>query len=176
MTTSLPMLKPYQVPTELRKIMQDAKNDELVERKEVEKRSANFIIRSAEEIGCNEAKIKENDNQYLDDILKKLGLLSKPLNVIRLGKPNDAGKRPIKVVMANKNDKQQVMGNLRKLKGTEQEFGKISITDDYTGNERERIKKFHLLAKEKSEKSESSIFKVRGNPKNGLRLVEILRK
>ena len=164
--------KALQVPTEIKKIMQDAKNEEKVEQQEIERRSANFIIRGAEEIGRNEEKIKDNDNDYVSDIFKKLGVSAKPLNVIRLGKRNDAEKRPIKVVMNNKSDKQKVMTNLRRLKGTESEFGYISITDDYTANEREQIRKFSAMAKDKTEKSTSSTYKVRGNPKNGLRIVE----
>ena len=65
------------------------------------------------------------------------------------------------------------MSNLCKLKGSEREFGKISITDDYTASEREQIRKFSQLAKEKTETTEGKLFKVRGTPKNGLRVVEI---
>ena len=32
------------------------------------------------------------------------------------------------------------MANLNKLKDTEEEFGKIRITDDYTNTEREQIR------------------------------------
>ena len=75
--------------------------------------------------------------------------------------------------MPNKASKLSVMSNLRKLKGTEKEFGKISLTDDYTATEREQIRKYSQIAKEKTEQSESSVFKVRSTPKNGLRVVEI---
>ena len=61
-------------------------------------------------------------------------------NYIRLGNPNAKKKRPLKVVMENKYEKGKVMLNLRQLKGTEIEFGKISVTEDHTIEERQEIK------------------------------------
>ena len=89
---------------------------------------------------------------------------------------NETERRPIKVTMKNTADKHKVMDNLRLLKGTTHEFGRISITDDYTKTQREQIKKYSQMAKEKSDQSEEFIYKVRGNPKNGLRLVKFTRK
>ena len=62
---------------------------------------------------------------------------------MRLGeakKENEPGRRPIKIVMKSKEDKDKVMKNLGRLKGTERYFGKISVKDDYTTNEREQIR------------------------------------
>ena len=169
--SKLSYAKVLQVPAEVRKIMQEAKNDEKIEQNEIERRQPNFIIHGAEEFGRNEEKIKDNDNEYISDILTKLGVTAKPLNVVRLGQRNESEMRPIKVVMKSKTDKQMVMANLRRLKGTTEEFGKISITEDYTVSQREQIKKFALLAKEKNNESGDFVYKVRGDPKNGLRLV-----
>lgn len=69
-----------------------------------------------------------------------------------------------------------VMENLRKLKGTEYLFGKISITDDYTKTERELIKQKVDEAKEKSKNDSTRIFKVRGTPKTGLTIIGFKRK
>ena len=63
------------------------------------------------------------------------------------------------------------MKNLGLLKGTEQEFGKISVTEDYTVLEREEIKKFSIKAKEQQKNDPTRIYKVRGDPKNGLRII-----
>ena len=60
-----------------------------------------------------------------------------------------------------------VMNNLKRLKGKEESFGKISITDDYTTSEREEIKRWVKKAKEKSSEDPDKIFKVRGDPQNG---------
>ena len=63
---------------------------------------------------------------------------NKPEGIARLGKPNETNKRTMKIVMNIKQDKERVMVNLKKLKDTEEEFGKIRITDDYTNTEREK--------------------------------------
>ena len=68
------------------------------------------------------------------------------------------------------------MVNLNRLKGSVEEFGRISITEDYTNSEREQIKSWVTKAREKSEQDPENIYKVRGNPKNGLRLVSFTRQ
>ena len=42
--------------------------------------------------------------------------------------------------MKNKQVKERVLVNLNRLKDTVEEFGRISVTDDYTNSEREEIK------------------------------------
>ena len=73
--------------------------------------------------------------------------------------------------MESKQEKIKVLSNLKKLKGTEDEFGKISITEDFTETERGEIKRWVLKAKEKSAQDPDKLFKVRGDPKNGMRLI-----
>ena len=41
--------------------------------------------------------------------------------------------------MKTMQENESILVNLRLLKGTVDEFGKISVTDDYTTNEREQI-------------------------------------
>ena len=59
------------------------------------------------------------------------------------------------------------MTSLRHLKGTEETFGKISVTDDFTVTERQKIKDFAEKAREQSKQDISRVFKVRGDPKTG---------
>ena len=66
--------------------------------------------------------------------------------------------------------------NLNRLKDTVEEFGRISVTSDYTNSEQEEIKNWIKKAEEKSGQDPENVFKVRGNPKNGLRLVVFVRK
>ena len=73
--------------------------------------------------------------------------------------------------MKSEAEKDKVMRNLRKLKGTEELFGKISITSDYSSNDREMIKDKVKEAKKQQEENPWRIFKVRGDKKNGLRIV-----
>ena len=68
------------------------------------------------------------------------------------------------------------MKSLGRLKGTERYFGKISVKDDYTSNEREQIRKLTDQANEKSESSSDRTYKVRGNSKNGWRIVSFPKK
>ena len=163
------------VPAELRKIMRDAKNDDKVEENEQEKRASNFIIHGAEEFGEDVESSKKIDTEYIEDILKHLGLDAKPDSVIRIGDSKKSSSRPIKVVIKSKMDRKAVMSKLNRLKGTEEEFGRISVTEDYTQTEREMIKTWNAKAKEKSAADKVYSYKVRGDPKNGLRLVRFKR-
>ena len=51
----------------------------------------------------------------------------------------------------------------------------VSITDDYTATERQLIKDFVNKAREQGRQDASKIFKVRGDPKNGLRIVSFTK-
>ncbi len=164
------------VPAEIKKIMRDVKNDEKVEDKEMEKRSKNFIIHGAEEIGDDADEVKKNDTKYIKDILRKIGVRNDPESVERLGKSNEKRQRTMKVVMKSDDDKEEVLSNLRKLKGTEDDFGKISITNDYTKSESDQIRAMADKAKEQSTSNKDRICKVRGDPKNGLRIVSFAKK
>ena len=68
------------------------------------------------------------------------------------------------------------MKNLGRLKGTERFFGKISVKDDYTTQERENIRQLTDRAKMQSNENPDRIFKVRGDSKNGWKVVSFLRK
>ena len=46
---------------------------------------------------------------------------SQPESINWLGRPNETNRRTIKIVMKSKTDQENVMANLRKLKGTEEE-------------------------------------------------------
>ena len=167
--------KVLEVPAEVRKVLQEVKNDEKVEKSEQEKRSQNFIIHGAEEIGENSEEIQSNDNQYIKDILKKLSVKAEAKSVTRLGQPNEKKMRVLKVVMKTEAEKDSVMANLRKLKGTEEEFGKISVTRDYTSSERDQIKEYTTKAAKQNEEDPTRVYKVRGDPKNGLKIISYKR-
>ena len=111
------------MPKEVRRILQETQNDEKIEIAEQEKRSQNIIIHGAEEFGNNEDEIKNNDEGYINDILKHLKLKSKPSEVTRLGKPNGKNCRVLKVVMPSKIAKENIMKSLNLLKDTKDYFG-----------------------------------------------------
>ena len=152
------------------------KNDDKIEESEAEKRSKNIIIHVAEEIGDNTEEIKKEDDGYVKEILKILGVKNTPASVTRLGNANDKKRRPIKVVMRSKEDKLYVMNNLTKLKGTQEHLGKISITDDYTTADWEEIRRWVKKAEAMSAEDAEKVYKVRGDPKNGMKLIWFPKK
>ena len=163
-------------PKNIKILMREAKNDERVEEHEREKRSKNIIIHGAEEVGESPEEIKNEDAQYISEILNKIGSPVEPTLVTRLGKKSEGRSRPIKVVLKNKADKNIIMKNLVHLKGTERYFGKISVKDDYTTQERENIRLLTETAKAQSIENPTRVFKVRGDSKNGWKVVSFPRK
>ena len=151
--------------------MVESRHDEKVERVEQEKRSQHFIIHGAEEIGDNAEDMKKNDTQYIKDILKKLTVSAEPESITRLGQPNDKKMRTLKIVMKSSEEKEKVMGNLRKLKGTEEVFSKISVTHDYSSTDREKIREYATKARLQGQQDPTRVYKVRGDPKNGFRII-----
>ena len=122
---------------------------------------------------------KENggDQHTIEELFTIIEVDSIPTSIVRIGRNNDGKKRPIKIRMSNLNDKELVMSNLSKLKTAPEIFKKISITDDYTAEEREAIKRKVEEARKKSiaEGQEKYIWKVRGTPKNGLTLRRFIK-
>ena len=49
-------------------------------------------------------------------------------------------KRPIKLIMNNEEEKDNIMSKLTNLKNAEDKFRRLSITDNYTQDERQEIK------------------------------------
>ena len=96
-----------------------------------------------------------------------------------LGKRDSDKIRPLKVIMNNSLEKDSVMRSLKKLKEVDEVFKRVSITDDYTTEERAEISSWVDKAKMKnSEEGENCkhIWRVRGTPKNGLRLVKFTKR
>ena len=70
------------------------------------------------------------------------------------------------------------MNSLLKLKQTPEGFKSISVTEDYTLEERQAIKDKVMEAKDKTEKEGEGKYarKVRDTPKNGMELRRFVRK
>ena len=140
-------------------------------KKDQEEKRQNFIIHGVKEIRDNEDEIKENDKKYVADILEHMEIETTPESVVRLGKTNEKKGRVMKITMSTKAFKEEVMANVRRLKDTAETFGKISVTDDYTATERQQIQDFVKKAREQGAQDTSRVFKFRGDPKNGLRIM-----
>ena len=74
--------------------------------------------------------------------------------------------------MNSLSEKDEVMSNLYNLKQAPDDFKSISVTDDYTLEERQAIKDMVTEAKNKTENEGAGqyVWRVRGTPKNGLEL------
>ena len=106
----------------------------------------------------------------IKEFLNVIGVGSEPKSVNRLGERKDDRRRPFRLIMSTKDEKDEIMSSLNKLKDATEKFKRISVTDDYTVKEREEIRKMVDEAKHKTvtEGAGKYIYKVRGTPKNGL--------
>jgi hypothetical protein len=165
---------------DFRSIIKDQRNEELIQEQERKGRSQNLIIHGVAELNEEDSipKKKAYDEEFVTSFLTVIDIGVKPKAILRLGNAKSKN-RPIKLVMANEQEKDSIMGNLRKLKDAEEKYKKLRITDDLTMEEREEIKKWVNKANSKTtEEGESSqhVWRVRGTPKNGLRLVKVTRR
>ena len=157
---------------EMKKLLQESKNEELLEEKEKEKRNKNFVIHGLGEPLEND---ENNDEALVQKFFDTVRITAKPMKYFRLGKPDaskNLQKRPLKIEMNSVEDKEMVMKHLNHLKDDET-LGKISVKDDLTKAEREKVKTYVDSAIEKSNASETHRFVVRGSPKNGLWLKRV---
>ena len=170
-STSPSVRKSY--ATALKHARREEKNEEKIEQQEIEKRVNNIIIHGAEEFGTTDDEVKEEDGKYIKDVLKQLDVTEEPKDFFRIGRSNETnrGRRPLKIIMKTRENKDKAMQNLKQLKGKEDDFGKISVTEDYTKSERDEIKSYVEKAKRMSAEDPTKTYKVRGDPKNGLRMV-----
>jgi hypothetical protein len=163
----------------LESIIKETKNDDLVQERERELRSANLIIYGvdeAPEAPDNQTNPQVHDEKFISSFLEVIGVTSRPKQIMRLGKRNDNSKRPIKLVMNNTDDKEKVMSRLGNLKNADEVFRKLSVREDYTIKERELIREWVNKAERKNVEENTKAWKVRGTPKNGLRLVKITKQ
>ena len=154
-----------------RSIMMSTRNEELAEQRDKKARESNIIIHGKEEIK------EQDDSNFAQSLIQAIGVNTPIKLVSRIGRQDNSKKRPIKIVFNSSEDREKVMENLKNLKGKDQYKG-ISITEDYTISERQMIREFTSLAKEKNvNEPENSdfIWKVRGTPKNGLVLKRFMK-
>ena len=161
---------------DFREIIRQEKNEQLAEETEKRSRACNFIIHGvAENINCD---TKQREEDYVTTLITTLGLNMSYKSLYRLGKKvisDNQHKRPIKVILNNEVDKDRLMASLKSLKGLDDYKG-ISVTDDYTIQERNLIKLWSEKAKKANEDEpidSKFIWRVRGNSKNGFGLKKL---
>ena len=152
--------------------LKTSRNAELVEKQEQDKRMNNIIIHGISEVGAGD-NAKEFDNNFIKSFLEVIEVDVAPKQILRIGNKTPDKKRPVKVILKNSDDKSTIMSNLNKLKNANEDVRGISVRDDYTQEERKLIQAMHEEAKRKNEEDNVTHWKVRGTPKNGLRVVKI---
>ena len=117
-------------------VIKTIKNDDLIEKKERERRSANLIIYGIDEVSDDQNNVNEHDKKFVHSFLDIIGITTFPKQIVRLGKPNENKMRPVKLGMAKSGDKDTIMSRLGNLKNAEEIYRKVSVRDDYTIEER----------------------------------------
>ena len=114
--------------------------------------------------------------KWTDKILKRYlaTLASKTLSqrTIRIGQKDEDGMkwRPIKVILQSVSEKDRIMKSLYKLK--QFDHVGLSITDDFTINEKKKIKEMHKKANNMNLGPNGDfVWCVSGSPRTNLRLV-----
>ena len=144
-----------------------AENPDTIRTPIYDTRELNIIIHGIEEEGdtrpviaelFSAMKIEQNSNRSTD----------------RLGSKSPEKIRPIRVVMKSHDRKQALMSSVWRLKNGPEKFRRISITEDYTQEERQEIKRWVDEAKRMTQESDNEyVWKVRGSPRSQLRLISM---
>ena len=159
-------------------ILKEARKVQLDEERDKKIRSTNLIIHGISE-SSNEETSKREDEELITSLFRQVDLGYKPKAVLRLGKRNVKNKRPLKVVMTRETEIDEIMSNLYKLRDADDAYKKISVTYDYTLEKRAEIKSFSVMAKAKNALegvNAKVVWKIRGNPKAGLKLAALHKK
>ena len=134
-----------------------------------DRRELNIIIHGVKEDGT-----VSQSNPVVKELFETLEMKHHPTtSADRLGAKSQERIRPIRVTMESYERKQEFMTSLWRLKQGPKKFQKISITDDYTQEERREIKRWVDEAKERTQVDDGYVWKVRGSPKSKMRLVKM---
>ena len=154
--------------TFLTSAIQDSKNTDRIIETERNKREKNLILHGVSEMSDTD------DKAYVKSLLALIGVNIEPTDIVRLGKENDNGRlRPIKLTMSSIEHKNLVLSRLVNLRNAEDKYRRISIKEDYTFEEREMVRNWKKKVDERNKAENSSEWRLRGDPKNGLRIVKI---
>ena len=137
--------------------------------READNRERNVIIHGLKEDD------RINDHSQITEIFEATNTKYAPLSICRLGSKKVDKIRPILLRMESSQQKEELMSKLWMLKNLKQK--NLSITNDYTLNERHIIKKYVEEANARNTNgTKDYIWKVRGTPKEGMRLIKIAKQ
>ena len=153
--------------------VKEQKEEDKKEERDVESRKNNIIIHGIMEPNKDTIeKDQEEDKSEIEEILGDMDIRDIKPTHHRIGKKQRKS-RPIKVMLRNINEKERIMKSLYKLK--QYGYRGISITDDFTIEERKKIKEMYEKAKENSKNDRDFIWRVRGSPRTSFRLIKTPR-
>ena len=161
-----------QTPSSFRQLVMAAKNEEIADERDKQRRQNNAIIHGRTETSGN-----NDDEQFVDALIKEICIGNIKSTVNRIGISAEGKNRPIKVKFNDNASKVKFMNNLKNLRG-KTDFAGISITDDYTLSERKMIRDFARKAKEANANEPPDCdftWRVRGSPKNGIGLKQVMK-
>ena len=145
------------------------KTKECPDIREAENRERNVIIHGLKEDD------RINDYCQITEIFEATNTKYAPLSICRLGSKKVDKIRPILLRMESTQQKEELMSKLWMLKNLKQKY--LSITNDYTLNERNIIKKYVEEANARNTNgTKDYIWKVRGTPKEGMKLIKIAKQ
>ena len=146
----------------IRTVINDDRNLQLIQNQQRKLRSNNLIIHGVKE------ENDHSDEDFVKEFTKDLGTDFQPKLIQRLGTAENNKIRPLRITMNTEEEKDKIMSRLPNLKNSRDRIKKITVTEDYTVEERQEIKKWVVRAKEKTkeENDENITWKVRGTPKN----------
>ena len=109
--------------TDFKEIINESRNYQLVQERERKLCSTNIIVHGVKEVaGENE---EENDDEFVNAFLGRIGVSIKPISIIRLGKPEPSKTRPLKIKLVTEKE-EAVMSRLSNLKNAEDRFKKLA--------------------------------------------------
>lgn len=132
-------------------------------------RELNLIVHGLEENDTN-----TQTNLVVKEIFDTLEVKHHPTTLaVRLGGKSLDKNRPIRITMESNERKGEIMSKLWKLKHGPGKFQKLSITEDFTQEERREIKRWVDEAKERTKQEDGYVWKIRGSPRSNLRFIKL---
>ena len=159
--------------SDLKIVLNRYRYDQLVQEAERKRRAQNLIIHGIQEVDAE--KQKENDENFITPFLRVLGVETAPESIMCLGKAETNKTRPLKIKLRSETEK-DTMSRLPNLKNSEDMFRRISVTDDHTFEERQEIRRLVDESTEKNRNETNAVWKVRGDQKNGRRVVKFTKQ
>ena len=152
-----------------REIIQEAQEKEILMMEDKKVREQNVILfRSAESKDPDPEIRKAHDSDYFRELCESVLDVGRigTKQIIRLGKKSENSNQPLRITLENPADKNNIMANANMLKNADEKFRNISISYDYTKEEREKIKASVAAAKELTKNDPNFSYRVTGHPWN----------